>query len=211
MQPVITSPTIRNWLYDLADDPADPLLAEMHRLAAKQNFPIVGPEVGRLLQQIVMLTGAKRVFEMGSGFGYSTLWFARALGEGGHVTHTDGDQQNSQLAKSFLERAGVADRVTFLVGDARDLLRQTDGEFDIIFCDIDKHQYPAAYEQFADRVRPGGAVIIDNLIWSGQVADGMDDPDTEGVRQYIDRMWNDGRFASSLLPIRDGVGLSLRK
>jgi predicted O-methyltransferase YrrM len=104
----------------------------------------------------------------------------------------------------------VADRVVFLVGDARDLLRDTDGEFDIVFCDIDKHQYPSAYELFKDRVRVGGVVIVDNLLWSGRVARGHTDADSEGIREYIRRMWSNPAFLSCLLPLRDGVGLSLR-
>ena len=183
---------------------------EMHTLARERSFPIVGPEVGRLLFQVARMLGARRIFEMGSGFGYSTLWFARAVPESGRVYHTDGDPENTARARDFLSRAGLSDRVEFLSGDARDLLQAAPGEFDIVFCDIDKHQYPSAYEIFRNRVRAGGAVLIDNLIWSGKVAQGDDDPDTEGIREYLRRMWSDADFVSSLLPIRDGVGLSLK-
>ena len=182
----------------------------MHALAAEKRFPIVGPEVGRLLLQVALWTGAKRIFEFGSGFGYSTLWFARAVGPDGRVYHTDGDPENTQRAQAFLEKAGVRDRVVFGTGDARDLFREVSGTFDIVFCDIDKHQYPSAYELFRDRVHPGGAVIVDNLIWSGKVAAGESDRDTEGVREYLHRMWNDPDYVSSLMPVRDGVGLSIR-
>ncbi len=207
--PVIT-PDVAQWLRELADPKSDKLLAEMHQLAQERDFPIVGPEVGRLLAQVTRMLGAKRVFEMGSGFGYSTLWFARAVGEGGRVYHTDGDEENSRLARDFLGRAGVAERVVFSVGDARELLTSTVGQFDIVFCDIDKHQYPAAYDVFRERVRVGGAAIIDNLVWSGRVARGQSDRDSQGVREYIRRMWSNRTYLSSLLPIRDGVGLSLR-
>ena len=209
-EPVIAT-EVAQWLCELADPSADdPLLAEMQALARERGFPIVGPEVGRLLAQVTRMLGARRIFEMGSGFGYSTLWFARAAGDGANVFHTDGDPDNTAQAKEFLARAGVVDRVTFLCGDAMALLRQTEGEFDIVFCDVDKQQYPEAYEAFRERVRVGGAVIIDNLVWSGRVARGDDSESTVGVRGYIARMWNNPAFLSSLMPVRDGVGLSLR-
>lgn len=210
MEGPVLRPDVKDWLRGLADVEDDPILAEMHELAAEQKFPIVGPEVGRLLAQVVLWTGAKRIFEFGSGFGYSTLWFSRAVGPDGRVFHTDGDPENTARAQDFLERAGVRERVVFGTGDARDLFREVSGTFDIVFCDIDKHQYPSAYELFEDRVRPGGAVIIDNLVWSGRVAAGETDENTEGAREYIRRMWSNPKYLSSLMPVRDGVGLSVR-
>jgi predicted O-methyltransferase YrrM len=201
---------VASWLRAVADVPNDPVLEAMHAEAAERRFPIVGPEVGRLLFQLARVSGARRIFELGSGFGYSTLWFARAIGPEGRVHHTDGDPANTGKAREYLGRAGVAERVVFGTGDARDLLEQTEGTFDIVFMDIDKHQYPDAYRRFRDRVKPGGLVIVDNLIWSGKVAAGAEDPDTRGVREYIGLMWKDERFLSSLLPVRDGVGVSLR-
>jgi predicted O-methyltransferase YrrM len=201
---------VRDWLRSLAEIPGDPVLDAMHREAAERNFPIVGPEVGRLLFQLARVSGARTVFELGSGFGYSTLWFARAVGPQGRVHHTDGDPANSAKAREYLGQAGVADRVVFAVGDARDVLDAAPGAFDIVFMDIDKHQYPDAARRFRDRVKVGGLVVVDNLIWSGKVAEGAGDPDTAGIRAYLDLMWKDERFVSSLLPVRDGVGVSLR-
>lgn len=206
----VLRPDVSEWLLELAQLEGDPILKEMHHLAREREFPIIGPEVGRLLAQITHLLGARRIFELGSGFGYSTLWFARAAGPGAQIYHTDGDAKNSEQARDFLGRAGVADRVTFLTGDARDLLDATPGEFDILLCDINKDQYPSAYERMRERVRVGGAILVDNLVWSGKVAAGVDDPSTNGVREYLRRMWSDPRFLSSLLPVRDGVGLSIR-
>jgi predicted O-methyltransferase YrrM len=201
---------VKSWLLDLARVEDDPVLADMHREAKERGFPIVGPEVGRLLFQLASASGARRIFEMGSGFGYSTLWFARGVGPDGRVHHTDGDPANTEKAREYLERAGLGDRVTFTTGDARDVLRETPGEFDIVFMDIDKEQYPGAYRIFRDRVKVGGLVVVDNLVWSGKVAEGVDDAATNGVREYLDLMWNDARFVSSLMPVRDGVGVSLR-
>jgi caffeoyl-CoA O-methyltransferase len=201
---------VAGWLRELADIPSDPVLEEMHRVAEAGAFPIVGPEVGRLLAQLVRLTGASQVFEMGSGFGYSTLWIARALPEGGRVIHTDTDPANTALARDFLLWAGVLDRVAFLNGDACALLAESDDSYDLLLCDVDKEQYPHAYQTMRPRVRRGGVIVADNLLWSGRVAAGESDPATSGVREYIRLMWGDPAFLSSLLPMRDGVGVSVR-
>ena len=201
---------VQKWLRGLAEVPGDPVLDAMHHEAAERKFPIVGPEVGRLLYQLARISKAERIFEMGSGFGYSTLWFGRALPSTGRVYHTDGDPANTAKARAYLEKAGLHDRVVFSTGDAREILKDTPGEFDIVFMDIDKDQYPSGYHVFKDRVKVGGLVIVDNLIWSGKVAKGEKDATTEGVREYLGLMWNDPRFISSLMPVRDGVGVSLR-
>ena len=209
-RPPVIRPDGAAWLRALAGRGADPVLDAMHAEARERGFPIVGPEVGRLLAQVATALGARRVFEMGSGFGYSTLWFARAVGPDGVVHHTDGDPSNTARARAYLGQAGVADRVRFATGDARDLLAAEAGPFDVVFCDIDKEQYPAAWPLMRERVRPGGAIIIDNLVWSGRVAAGARDAATEGVRRYIDLAWGDPGFLSSLMPVRDGVGISVR-
>jgi predicted O-methyltransferase YrrM len=201
---------VRDWLRDTAQVENDPVLEAMHAEAAERDFPIVGPEVGRLLFQLAHISGARRIFEMGSGFGYSTLWFARAMEEGGRVYHTDGSGENSARARDYLDQAGLRDRVVFTTGDAIEILEKTPGSFDIVFMDIDKHQYPDGYRAFRERIKPGGLVVVDNLVWDGLVASGDDDPSTEGIREYIRLMWQDRAFASSLMPVRDGVGVSLR-
>jgi len=189
-----------------------PLLREMEARAARENFPIVGPECGRVLFQVARMTGAKRVFEMGSGFGYSTLWFALALPPDGRVFHTDGDARNTAQAREYLRRAGLEDRVDFQTGDAHDLLRRAPGEFDVIFCDVDKEQYPQAREIMRARVRVGGAILVHNTLWHGRVVAPAvaGDAATEGVREYLRAMWADPAFVSSLSPMDDGLGLSVR-
>ena len=202
---------VHDYLDGLARAGEDPILAEMHALAAERRFPIVGPQVGRLLAQLVHLTGAKRIFELGSGFGYSALWFARALPPDGEIFLTDGDPENVKLARGFLDRAGVADRAVFLTGHGQDLLQVAPGLFDIVFCDVDKEQYPEVHGLLRRHLRVGGAFVIDNLLWDGKVTDAaVNDPATRGVRAFTERMWGDPGFLSSLLPLRDGVGLSVR-
>ncbi len=203
---------LETYLEDLAH-PGHGVLARMGEEGRAAGFPIVGPQVGRLLQQIVQMTQAKRIFELGSGFGYSTLWFALNLPPDGVIHHTDGDAKNSERARAFLTEAGVVDKVRFHVGNAMEILTDLDDPepFDIVFCDVDKDGYPWAYDVMRKRVRVGGCIVIDNLVWSGKVADeSVDDASTRGIREYTQRMWNDGDFLSSLMPVRDGVGLHVR-
>src|SRR5579863_4021946 len=114
----------------------DAVLRDMERYAEAHDVPIVGPACARVLYQLARLSGARRVFEMGSAIGYSTLWLARAVGERGTVYYTDGDSANVRRAEAYLKRAGVLDRVRLLHGDALELLRSTEGEFDLIFNDV---------------------------------------------------------------------------
>lgn len=207
----IHSKMVTEYLQDLALRDEDPILAEMHALAREKGFPIIGPEVGRFLFQLASLMGARRIFELGSGFGYSALWFSRALPEDGEIYLTDGDPENTKLSKDFLARAGQAEKATFLSGYAQDLLQVTPGLFDIVFCDIDKEQYPEIPDLLGTHLRVGGALVIDNLIWGGDVADPQNtEITTEGIRAFTDRIWNSPDYLCSLLPIRDGVGLCLR-
>ena len=202
---------VAEWLKGVAQVSGDAILDEMHALAKQRGFPIIGPEVGRLVAQLTTLGGAKRIFELGSGFGYSALWFARALPEDGEVVCTDGDPANLDRARDFHARAGVADKVSYLAGHAQDLLQVTPGLFDVIFCDVDKEQYPDVYPLLRQHLRVGGALVIDNLLWDGRVANPDDtDDSTLGVRAFTARMWDSPEFLSSLLPIRDGVGLCVR-
>ncbi len=189
----------------------DPVLLEMEARAIETNFPIVGPQVGRLIQFLTLLRNARVVFELGSGFGYSTLWFARSVGRDGMVHHTDRSEENRQKARGYLTRAGVIDRVQFHSGDALAAFESSGVSPDILFMDIDKEQYPDAYGLFKDRMKNGALVIVDNLLWDGRVID-MDntEPSTLGVKRYTDLILADHRFVTTIVPVRDGVGLSLK-
>ncbi len=199
---------VRKYLYQLGQV-EHPLLKEMQAYGEARHFPIVNCEVGRLLYQLTVLSGAKRVFELGSGFGYSTLWFALGLPPSGVVHHTDGDPENTKRAHAYFKKAGLLSKVRFHRGDAIESLGKTPGSFDIYYCDIDKDGYPDAYRAIARRAKPGNIVLTDNVLWSGRVAQPRPDAATRAIREYTRLFWKDKRFASSLLPLRDGVGFHL--
>ena len=206
--PIFHEP-VKKYLYELGQV-EHPLLKEMQAYGEAKGFPIVNCEVGRVLYQMTVASKAKKVFELGSGFGYSTLWFALALPSNGIVHHTDGDPRNTELAHKYFKKAGLLDKVRFHTGDALESLNQTPGNFDIYYCDIDKDGYPDAYRAIAKRAKPGNLVITDNLLWSGRVAESNPDGTTKAILEYTRLFWKDKRFASSMLPIRDGVGVHLR-
>ena len=166
----ITLQSVEQYMYRLLP-PRDAVLADMERVAEKNDVPIVGPAVGRLLYQLARFVNAGRVFEMGSAIGYSTIWWARGLRRGGKVYYTDGSSANAAQAEGYLQKAGVRDRVEILVGNALDLIDQVEGEFDIVFNDVDKHDYPEVFRKAAGRIRVGGLLVADNVLWSGRVAD----------------------------------------
>lgn len=192
----------------------EPVLLEMEAHAAEEAFPIVGRNVGVTLEVLARSVGARRIMELGSGFGYSAYWHARAVGKDGEVHLTDGDPENEVRAADYLKRAGLADRVRFHVGDAVSALAQLDGDFDVIFCDIDKDGYPDAWRAAADRIRPGGLYVCDNVLWYGRVA--IEDPDdarphyTEAVLEHNRLVAEDERYVSTIIPTRDGVLVAIR-
>lgn len=193
----------------------EPVVLEMERLAEERRFPIVGRTVGATLEVLARAVGARRVFELGSGFGYSAYWFARAVGEGGEVHCTDGDQANERAALDYLGRAGVAGRIRFHVGDAVTELEKVDRVFDVIYCDIDKHDYPAAWRAARERVRVGGLYLCDNVLWSGRVIEDPVTDDvapgwTEAIREHNRLIADDPSYLSVILPTRDGVMAALR-
>jgi caffeoyl-CoA O-methyltransferase len=191
--------------------PRDAVLEQMEHFADQHDVAIVGPLVGRVLYQLARFVDAGRVFEMGSAIGYSTIWFARALRPGGKVYYTDGSSTNASKADEYARRAGVRDRIEILTGNSLDLIDQVDGEFDVIFNDVDKHYYPEVYRKVAGRVRVGGLFVTDNVLWSGRVADRrVKDEDTEGVREFNKLLFADERYYSTIIPLRDGVAIGLR-
>ena len=192
--------------------PAELQAMEAH--ARKTGFPIIGPASGHLCYLVARMIGARRVFEMGSGYGYSTAWFAKAVQEngGGTVYHVVWDNGLSLKARRHLSTLGFDEIVQYRVSEAVHALRETEGLFDLIFNDIDKEAYPGSLPVIADRLRPGGALIVDNLLWHGEVFDANNHTaDTEGVREFTRRITTDPAWIASIVPIRDGVLVAYKK
>jgi predicted O-methyltransferase YrrM len=208
--PNILDDAVEEYLNELIP-PRDAVLAEMERLAERDRIPIVGAVVARLLALATEMTGARRIFEMGSAIGYSTIWLARAAGPRGRVYYTDGDPDNARRAEGYFRRAGVAARIKMRVGDAVELLRREKGPFDIIFCDVDKHQYPEAFRIALPRLKHGGLLIADNALWRGRVAQQADTPSTRGVQEFNRLIYASRQLDSVIVPLRDGVAICRKR
>lgn len=210
MSEVVVNPAIEKYMDSLL--PArDPVLREMEEQARQRDIPIVGPAVGRLLYQYAQTIHARSVFELGSAIGYSTVWWARAVGEGGRVYYTDGNPKNATKARGYLERAGVADRVQIEVGDALELLSEQKREFDIIFNDVDKEDYPRVLHLVSSRLRRGGLFITDNTLWYARVT--QTDPkeaSTRAVLEFNQRLYRMQEFFTTIVPLRDGLAVALK-
>jgi caffeoyl-CoA O-methyltransferase len=205
-------PQLIDYLNGLARH-GDPVLERLEKQAAESRFPIIGPPAGQFCYLVARMIRAQRVFELGSGFGYSTIWFAKAVRDngGGEVYHTVWDDELSRQARANVQEAGLSDIVRFQMSEAVAALRQAEGQFDIIFNDIDKHGYPDSIPVIKRFLRPGGVLIIDNMLWHGRAWDKSNtDPSTEGVRKVTQMIRDDPDFISSLVPIRDGMITALR-
>jgi caffeoyl-CoA O-methyltransferase len=205
----IIEPKVEDYINALLPS-RDPVLREMERFAAKHQVPIVGPACARVLFQLARSINAQRVFEMGSAIGYSTLWLARAVGPQGKVFYTDSDPANARRAEEYLRRAAVLERVRFLIGDALEMLDRTEGQFDLVFNDVDKVQYPEVLRRAAPRVRLGGIFVTDNVLWSGQVADhsARGDAATRAIRTFNSRLYRSKEFFTVIIPLRDGLAVA---
>jgi predicted O-methyltransferase YrrM len=184
----------------------------MEARAEEHGFPIVGRASGRFLELAARAVGARRVMELGSGYGYSAYWFARAVGPDGEVVCTDGDPENAKLAEDYLSTAGMWDRVRYRVGDALQGFAEETGDFDVVYCDVDKDGYPDCWRAARDRIRVGGLWLCDNTIWSGRVATQADPGDraTAFIQEHNRLVAADTRYLGSIVPIRDGVMTALR-
>ena len=195
--------------------PREPLLAEMERYAAVEDIPISDPEVGQFLQMLVCSTGAQRVLEVGSAIGYGALWIARG-GETTQVLGLERDAERRKVALGYLKRAGVSDRVELLGGEALEVMPGLAPPFDMVYLDADKRDYRRLLDFSLQLLRVGGLVVIDNLLWKGQVADPPEDLDDEDEQAEILRTFN-GYFSmhpqldALILPMGDGVGLAVKK
>jgi caffeoyl-CoA O-methyltransferase len=206
----ITAEPVEDYLYSLLP-PRDDVLTAIEAEATKRDIPIVGPLVGRVLNQLATIHNAKAVFELGSAIGYSTIWWARAVGEDGNVTYTDSDGKNADEARAYFERAGLADRIIIKLGDALELLSEQKHAFDIIFCDVDKEDYPRALRLAIPRLRKGGLLIADNVLWSGKVAQKKPpDASTKAIQEFNRLLYNSPELFATILPIRDGIAVAIK-
>ena len=206
---MITNPAINEYILNLLP-PRDAVLAEMEAYAAEHKVPIVGPAVASLLGQLVMISGAKRIFELGSAIGYSTIWLARAAGEGAEIHYSDASEDNARRAWEYFRRAGVEDRVQIHVGEALACLAQVPGEFDFIFNDIDKHGYLDVLDAVPVRLRTGGLFVSDNALWHERVLNPVDETSTIVV-EFNRKIFTSNKFISTILPLRDGVLVSWKR
>ncbi len=208
-------PKLEEYMFSLSGQTDHAVLTQMEAIARENNFPIVGRLVGMFLHSQAKMIGARRVFEFGSGFGYSAYWFAKAVGAHGEVICTDGNPDNKAKAQANLQAAGLSERVEFHSGIAQDTFKQTEGYFDICYNDVDKDGYPEVWNLARERVRPGGLYICDNVLWHGRVAmETFNDivPGwTEAIREHNELVFHDPNFDTFINPTRDGVLVARRK
>lgn len=208
-------PTIESYMRGLLSHTDHAVLMEMEALAEKNNFPIVGRLVGVFLETMAKTINAKRVFEFGSGYGYSAYWFAKAVGATGQVICSEADFLNKEKAEQYLGAAGLLERVDFQAGMAQDIFAQTEGLFDLCYNDVDKGDYPEIWSLAKNRIRPGGLYIADNVLWRGRVAvENFTDVFkgwTEAIREHNQLIFNDPDFDTFINPTRDGVIVARKK
>jgi predicted O-methyltransferase YrrM len=208
---MIVTEEVGRYLSEIAPE-SEGVLAEMEAYGAERGFPLIGPLVGRMLGLLARSVKAERVFECGSGYGYSAWWFAEAVGPKGEVFLTDLDEGNLATAREFLSRGGLDGRCRFLQGDAVGKLAESYGTYDVILVDIDKEGYPGSLEVTVPKLRSGGLLITDNVLWSGRVADEKEaDESTEAIREYTRRLYANEELETIILPLRDGVAVARKK
>src|SRR3990172_1417191 len=176
----------------------DAALKAIEDQGRKEGWPIVRAAEGSLLHIL------------GTAIGYSGTWLARALPEGGQFITVEGDPETAKIARANFEKTGVASRVTILVGTAQEILEELEGPFDLIFNDIDKAGYPDVLEPCIERLRIGGLLVTDNVLWRGEVARKDRSEDTEAIRTYNERLAKDPRMIAIITPVRDGVSIALK-
>ncbi len=200
---------IESYLNDVIPE-RDSVLTAMEEYATQNNFPIVGPLVGRLLYVLTYATKAKRVLELGSGFGYSAYWFAKGVGNDGIVLCSDKNPENEKKAKAYFKRGKISDRMQFHTSDALSVFDFTEGVFDIIFNDVDKELYPKVIKKAIPRLKKGGLLISDHALWKGKVLDKNPDTATAGVLTYTRLAYSSRELFNTIIPLRDGVIVSVK-
>ncbi len=202
--------SVADYIDALANRGGDSLTA-IEEAGLRDGWPIVGAAEGGFLHILAKAIGARPILELGTAIGYSATWFARALPPDGQLITVEASPETAKTAGANLVRTGVGDRVTVLVGSAQDVLEDIEGPFDLVFVDINKDGYPDVLEPCIRRLRVGGLLVTDNVLWHGGVANPQDrSRDTTAIRQYNERLAKDPRMAAAILPLRDGVSVALK-
>ena len=189
-------------------------MLEMEAYAKKEGFPAIGPVCGYLCYQLARIINARRIFELGSGYGYSTAWFAKAVKEngGGQVFHVVWDEKLSAKARGHLSKLGYGGIVTYRVSEAVHALKETEGPFDIVFNDIDKEGYPDSLPVVKEKLRSGGILIIDNMLWDGRIFNKENKHEsTVAIRELTKQITSDPDWIVTLVPIRDGMIIGYKR
>jgi len=205
----IVAPDVVDYIDSLAN-PGDTALKGVEDQGDREGWPIVGAAEGSFLHILAKTIGAKRILELGTAIGYSGTWFAHALPEGGQLITVEGNPDTAKMAQANLEKTGVASKVTILVGVAQEVLEDLEGPFDLIFVDINKDGYPDVLGPCIEKLRVGGLLVTDNVLWRGEVARTSRSKETKAIREYNERLAKDPRMIASILPLRDGVSVALK-
>jgi predicted O-methyltransferase YrrM len=197
---------------------SDPVLSDIARAGERDKLPLVDAEVGALLRVLTLTTGATRVLEIGTAIGYSGIWMAGVLPKGGMLITMEVDEQRAKIARDNFARAGLADRVNVVVGNAARMLHKIAGPFDLIFQDGDKRQYGPMLDRLIELLRPGGLLVTDNVLWSGDVIPGFNETpqqpnteDTKAIIAYNEQVSSHPALVTSIVPLRDGVAISVKR
>ncbi len=207
--------TARDLAYlESLNEPLAGVAAEMDAAGAAENIPIVGTAVGRALRVLVRATAARRIVEIGTAIGYSALWMASALTADGRIVTIDPDRARTDRARRFWEAAGVAERIEVRTGEALKVLPELSGPFDLAFIDALKHEYTAYLECVLPLLRPGGTVVVDNLLWGGRASGARPDDrgrDTEAIRAFNAAFVRHPALDATILPVGDGLGVGVKR
>jgi predicted O-methyltransferase YrrM len=212
---MIVTDAVARYLHDVSARP-DPLLAEMEEHGARERIPIVVPSTGALLHVLALACGARRVLEVGTAIGVSTLHLARALPADGMLVSFEIDSQRHAIARAYLERAGLSDRVDLRLEDARDGLPALDEDFDLAFIDGVKAQYGDYFDLVLPLLRAGGLLVVDNVLMSGTVAEGATDghwtdDQIASARAFNQQLLAHEQLAATIAPVGDGVLIAVKR
>jgi predicted O-methyltransferase YrrM len=196
---------------------ADAVLLDIARAGLEHDLPLVDAEVGALLRVLALAVGARRILEIGTAIGYSGIWLAGALPADGMLITMERDPERVRTARLNFERAGLADRVSVVAGDAQRMIAKVAGPFDLIFQDGAKELYVPLLERTVELLRPGGLLVTDNVLWDGEVVPGFvpapqrDAAETRAIAEYNERLNAHPQLVTATVPLRDGVAIAVKR